>query len=215
MSRRSTTSLYGKVSVVFNPFSFFSFSSSLSVFLSQRYYRLKLIHPPATGNSTIIDELYHQLNGIPPTAIVCSVGGGGLLNGLILGLDRYGWYDSVSVIGMETHGADSLSASIAAGELVTLPAITSIARSLGVTRVSEKTWEFAQRGNVHNVVLSDAQAAMACVRLADEERIVVEPACGVSVAACYGQTLREVVPDFSEESRVVIIVCGGEFNFIS
>jgi len=79
--------------------------------------------------------------------------------------------------------------------------------------VSEKTWEFAQRANVHSVVLSDAQAAMACVRLANEERIVVEPACGVSVAACYGQTLREVVPDFSEDSRVVIIVCGGEFTF--
>lgn len=159
----------------------------------------------------MIDELYHQLNGIPPTAIVCSVGGGGLLNGLVLGLDRYGWYDRVSIIGMETRGADSLSASIAAGELVTLPGITSIARSLGVTRVSEKTWEFAQRSNVHSVVLSDAQAAMACVRFAAEEGIVVEPACGVSVAACYGQTLKQVVPDFSEESRVVIIVCGGEF----
>lgn len=56
---------------------------------------------------------------------------------------------------------------------------------------------------------------MACVRLANEERIVVEPACGVSVAACYGQTLREVVPDFSEDSRVVIIVCGGEFTLFS
>lgn len=111
---------------------------------------------------------------------------------------------------METHGADSLSASVAAGELVTLPGITSIARSLGVTRVSEKTWEFAQRSNVRSVVLSNAQAAMACVRFAAEERIVVEPACGVSVAACYEQTLREVVPGFSEESRVVIIVCGGE-----
>jgi hypothetical protein len=34
-----------------------------------------------------MDELYLQLNGSPPNAIVCSVGGGGLLNGIMLGLD--------------------------------------------------------------------------------------------------------------------------------
>jgi L-serine/L-threonine ammonia-lyase len=114
---------------------------------------------------------------------------------------------------METHGADSLAASVRAGRLVTLPAITSIARSLGVTRVSDKTWEFAQMPNVKSVVLSDAKAAMACVRLADEESIIVEPACGVSVAACYEPVLRAVVPGFSKESKVVIIVCGGKNLF--
>lgn len=162
------------------------------------------------GNSTVVDELYHQLNGSPPDAIICSVGGGGLLNGIMLGLARYGWEDAVTVVGMETLGADSLAASVRAGRLVTLPAITSIARSLGVTRVSDKTWEFAQMPNVKSVVLSDAQAAMACVRLADEENLIVEPACGVSVAACYESVLRRVVPGFCRESKVVVIVCGGK-----
>ncbi|MCJ1302434.1 hypothetical protein MMC08_005237 [Hypocenomyce scalaris] len=161
------------------------------------------------GNSTIIDELYLQLNGSPPDAIVCSVGGGGLLNGIMLGLERYGWSDLVAVLGMETKGADSLGESIRAGHIVTLPGITSIARSLGVTRVSDKTWEFAQQENVKSVVLSDAQAAMACVRLAAEEKIIVEPACGVSVAACYQEVLAAIVPNFNKNSKVVIIVCGG------
>lgn len=153
-----------------------------------------------------------QLGGSPPSAIVCSVGGGGLLNGIMLGLKRYGWSEDVTLIGMETQGADSLAESVRAGNLVTLPGITSIALSLGVTRVSEKTWEFAQLSNVKSVVLSDGQAAMACVHLADEENIVVEPACGVSVAACYESILREVVPGFCRESKVVIIVCGGKFS---
>jgi L-serine/L-threonine ammonia-lyase len=113
---------------------------------------------------------------------------------------------------METRGADSLAESIRAGQIVTLPGITSIARSLGVTRVSDKTWEFAQREKVKSVVLSDAQAAMACVRLAAEEKIIVEPACGVSVAACYHDILQKTVPNFNKKSRVVIIVCGGEFS---
>jgi L-serine/L-threonine ammonia-lyase len=112
---------------------------------------------------------------------------------------------------METRGADSLAESVRAGHVVTLPAITSIARSLGVTRVSDKTWAFAQQENVKSIVLSDAQAAIACVRLAAEEKIIVEPACGVSVAACYQDILQGIVPGFNKNSRVVIIVCGGEF----
>jgi L-serine/L-threonine ammonia-lyase len=157
-----------------------------------------------------MDELYLQLNGSHPDAIVCSVGGGGLLNGIMLGLERYGWSDHVTVVGMETRGADSFAESIRAGHIVTLPGITSIARSLGVTRVSDKTWEFAQQENVKSIVLSDAQAAMACVSLAAEEKIIVEPACGVSVAACYQEVLRGIVPNFNKNSKVVIIVCGGK-----
>lgn len=58
-----------------------------------------------------------------PGAVVLSVGGGGLLNGVVEGLRRAGWYD-VPVIAMETVGAHSLNAAMKAGELVTLPAIT-------------------------------------------------------------------------------------------
>jgi L-serine/L-threonine ammonia-lyase len=77
-----------------------------------------------------VDELYQQFRGSPPDAIVCSIGGGGLLDGIMLGLERYGWASMVTVIGMETHGADALSQSVLAGRLVTLPKITSIATSL-------------------------------------------------------------------------------------
>lgn len=163
------------------------------------------------GNSTVVDELYQQLRGSPPDAIVCSVGGGGLLNGVMMGLERYGWEDLVTVIGMETQGADSLSQSVLAGQLLTIPKITSIATSLGVKRVSEQTWEWAKKENVHSVTLSDAHAALGCIKLADEEKLIVEPACGVSVAACYHGILEALVPRFNKDSKVVIIVCGGKF----
>lgn len=58
-----------------------------------------------------------------PGAIVLSVGGGGLLNGVVEGLRRAGW-DDVPIVAMETLGAHSLNATVQAGELVTLPAIT-------------------------------------------------------------------------------------------
>lgn len=67
-------------------------------------------------------ELEHDLKE-KPGAIVLSVGGGGLLNGVVEGLRRANWAD-VPVVAMETMGAHSLHVAMEAGEHVTLPAIT-------------------------------------------------------------------------------------------
>lgn len=166
-----------------------------------------------SGNSSIIDELAEQFEGEAPDAIICSVGGGGLLNGIMLGLDRYGWNKSVTVLALETEGADCLSQAIQADQQVTLSCITSIAKSLGVPCVSSRTLDlFKRRSNLYNVVLSDADAARACVRFADDHKMMVEPACGVSLALCYNGTLSRLIPNLNLRSRVVVIVCGGKMH---
>ena len=55
--------------------------------------------------------------------MILSVGGGGLLSGVLQGMHEVGWTD-VPVVAMETKGADSFDAAVRAGELVTLDAIT-------------------------------------------------------------------------------------------
>lgn len=245
--------------------------------------------PIWTGNSTIIDELAAQLpppetdsekknfssKPVPMDAIVCSVGGGGLLNGLVMGLQRYQKLmnpktvseaamktNPIHLLAIETDGTNSLSESVLQNSLVSLPKITSQATSLGAIRVSEQTFGYATNPppgmKVHSSVLSDADAARGVLRLADEERLLVELACGVCVEAVVGDRgrdlaaaaraskrrrtetghrdegygddrsttdeevsssegvgeelgskLRQLVPDLNEESRVVIVVCGG------
>lgn len=113
------------------------------------------------------------------------------------------------VVAVETKGADSLALALEKGELATLPAIKSIATSLGARTVAANAFKYAQRESVKSVVLSDEGAIEGCVRFADDERIMVEPACGVSLALCYGGRLKKVLPDLAEESKVVIVVCGG------
>jgi len=71
-----------------------------------------------------------------PDAIVTVCGGGGLAMGILQGLEDVGW-ESVRVLVAETAGAESLNASLRAGRLVTLPKISSVARSLGALTVSE------------------------------------------------------------------------------
>lgn len=170
-----------------------------------------------TGHASMIPELDAQMaedfgSGAPST-LVCSVGGGGLLNGIVQGVDALGGpWANTKILAVETRGADSLAASLEAGAHSTLPAITSIATSLGAVRVSDRTWELASKRphQIQSVVLSDDEAAMGCWRLADDERIIVEPACGVSVALCYGGRLeRALGRKVDPRERVVIVVCGG------
>lgn len=162
------------------------------------------------GNATLISEIVDDLGGAPD-AIIASVGGGGLFCGIQLGLKDHGLLN-VPVLAVETEGAASLNASLQAGELVTLPSITSIATSLGARQVAPKTFELAKLPNVKSLVLSDAQAAISCCRLMDDEKIAVEAACGVSAATIYYGLLRKVVPDLNSDSRVVLVVCGGMSN---
>jgi L-serine/L-threonine ammonia-lyase len=168
------------------------------------------------GASSIIDELVEQMPGVTIDAIVCSVGGGGLLNGIMQGIERTKWPGGnvPKVMAVETKGAESLNASILAGEHITLPAITSIASSLGAPKVSDKTWDYCKSPNLVSIVISDAEAAISCVRFADDCRFLVEPACGATIAAAYYGHLRtwfgKGLTDAEwKEKNIVLEVCGG------
>ncbi|KAK3685950.1 tryptophan synthase beta subunit-like PLP-dependent enzyme [Podospora appendiculata] len=175
-------------------------------------------HPDIwAGAATLVDEVAEQMAepAVPIDAIVCNVGGGGLLNGVLEGLEARRM-DGVKVLAVETVGAASLHASVQAGQLVTLPAITSIATSLGATRVSEKTWEWAQRSGdrLTSSTVTDGEAALACVRFLDDEKVLVEVSCGATVATAYNGDLRRYLgkgdsDEVWKRKNVVLVVCGG------
>jgi L-serine/L-threonine ammonia-lyase len=150
------------------------------------------------GHSTLIDEVVEA--GLEFDAVVTAVGGGGLFCGIVEGLRSHG-LGHVPVIAVETEGAASLQASLAAGELVSLPAITSIATSLGARRVAAEAFERARSHPTIAVQVSDAEATAACIRFADAQRVLVEPACGAALAA--------VDRHASKYRRVLVEVCGG------
>jgi L-serine/L-threonine ammonia-lyase len=153
------------------------------------------------GHATLIDEVVHA--GVAFDCVVASVGGGGLLAGIVQGLRRNGLHH-VPVIAVETEGAASFAATLAAGEPVTLPAITSIATSLGARRAMPRLLDLAREHEIISVVVSDKQAVQACTRFADATRVLVEPACGASIAAL------DVHPEVFERFRAPLIeVCGG------
>jgi L-serine/L-threonine ammonia-lyase len=153
------------------------------------------------GHASMIDEV--AASGLRPDAVVLAVGGGGLLAGVAAGLRRQGW-NEVPLIAVETEGADAYAQSLRAGALVELPAIASIATSLGARKVSRHAFELAQSHPIVPVVVSDAEAVAACLRFMDDHRVVVEPACGAALAVAYEGHEALAVYD-----NVLVIVCGG------
>ncbi|NP_001314865.1 serine dehydratase-like isoform X1 [Danio rerio] len=176
---------------------------------------LTVIHPfnqPLVwkGHSSIVHELKASLPS-RPGLIVLSVGGGGLFCGVIEGLDEVGWGD-VPVLCMETKGADCFNVALKAKNLVTLPDITSQAVCLGAKTACQQAFEYGKRPTVISEVVTDLQALEAVELFLDEERVLVELACGASLAAVYSG----VVNRLQDEGRLpkplgplVMIVCGG------
>ncbi len=165
-----------------------------------------LVHPfddPLVwrGHATLVDEVARS--GIRPEAVAVSVGGGGLLCGLVEGLRRNGWVD-VPVIAVETEGADSLARSVQAGHRVELPAITSLATTLGAKKICAQAFDWARDHPLRSVVVSDREAVSACLRFLADHRVVVEPACGASLAAVY-----DGAPELDDFESVLVVVCGG------
>lgn len=166
------------------------------------------------GHASVIAEAAASLGArVKPGAVVVAVGGGGLLCGVVQGLRDVGWTD-VPVVAMETVGADCFNAAVKAGRLVTLDDITSEAKCLGAKTVCQKAFEHSQNQdlNIISELVTDQQALHAVHTFLDEERVLVEMACGAALAAVYSGIIQKL----QDESRLpallgplLVIVCGG------
>jgi len=153
------------------------------------------------GHASMVDEVAGA--GLKPGAVVLSVGGGGLLSGVAEGLQRNGGA-GIPILAVETDGAASLHAAMAAGHAVELERLGSIATSLGAKRVCDRALQWTQERPVQSLLVSDRSALAACERFLADHRLLVEPACGASLAAVY-----ERAPELEPFESLLVVVCGG------
>ena len=153
------------------------------------------------GHSTLVDEVLEVCPQVD--VMVTSVGGAGLLAGILTGLMRHGRTDC-RIIACETEGAASFAAAMKAGHPVRLPRIDTVATSLGAAKVAAWPVRHLRDFRHQCVVLRDEDAIMGVVRFASDLRQLVEPACGVSLAVAYLDH-----PAIADAHDVVIVVCGG------
>jgi len=161
------------------------------------------------GHSTMIDEIFNQLEGAAPDAVVASVGGGGLLAGVLTGLQkRETWAKKTVVVAAETEGAASMHRALEAGKPVHIGTIKTIASSLGAPKVCDEVVSKAlsHPAGTKSILVSDKEALAGTTLLLNEHRFLCEPACGAAIAASC--RLETVIPNYSD-ATLVIIVCGG------
>jgi len=143
------------------------------------------------------------LDDVPQvTDIVLSVGGGGMMAGV--GMAIKSLKPSVRMWGVETQGADAMARSLAAGKIVTLEAMTSLARSLGAPAPSERTFAMARQFLESVTVVSDKDALDAARFLLERLKVLAEPAASCTFAAA-----TRLQGQFSAGKHVVLLLSGG------
>ncbi len=164
-----------------------------------------LIHPfdddaVIAGQGTLGLEI---MEDVPQaTDIIASIGGGGMAAGVALAAKSVN--PTLKAWAVETVGADAMSQAIAAGRPVTLPAITSIAKTLGAPFVTQRTLDLIRDLYESVTVVPDSEAVDALLYIAQRLKVITEPAAACTLAAA--ERLRE---NFTPQSHVVLVFCGG------
>ncbi|ODV79298.1 tryptophan synthase beta subunit-like PLP-dependent enzyme [Suhomyces tanzawaensis NRRL Y-17324] len=166
------------------------------------------------GHAQLVDELLQQLENADTTAdnikgVVCSVGGGGLYNGVVEGLQRNGL--SVPVLAVETTQTNCFSSALDAGKVVRLANIKTLATSLGSPYISQKSLDNHASYPTTVKVIDDLDAVQGVIDHFDHTGSLVEPACGATMAFAYGKVdqLEKVFGKLTQDDVIVFVVCGG------
>ncbi|TFK55277.1 tryptophan synthase beta subunit-like PLP-dependent enzyme [Heliocybe sulcata] len=189
------------------------------------------------GHASMVDEIAAQLSGTKPDAIFCSVGGGGLLAGIIVGCKRVGW-DDVPIVGLETHGTSCFYQSMLRNSGRPVPSylrsreymlseehsdllLANVAPTLPLSKVSclaastpsagALKLALERQGPVRPLSIPDEMSMDACCKFADDHKLLVELACSTTLAPAYSSSLFSNIFRTSRPKNVVFLVCGG-FN---
>lgn len=180
-------------------------AEALKIFSTTKnsYYIPPFDHPLIwEGNSSLVDELVTQAK-TKPDCIVVSVGGGGLLYGILQGLKRVGWGD-VAVIAVEPSGACAYYESVKAGKPVKLASVKTVATSLGTKTIAEKLLDEGRDHLIISQLVTDQECLDSCLHFLSDHNILVEPACGATLSMAYFN--KPILENFN---NIIFIACGG------
>ncbi|CCK69132.1 L-serine/L-threonine ammonia-lyase CHA1 KNAG_0C00180 [Huiozyma naganishii CBS 8797] len=171
------------------------------------------------GHATLVDEIMETLNSQKiqtenVKGIVCSVGGGGLYNGIMQGLEKHGLAEKIPIVGVETRGCHVLNTSLNLNKQIEFEKITSIATSLGTASISKQTFELAKKYNTRSVVVDDSKVIETCLKYTRDFNMVAEPACGAALHLAYNVDILEKALGHSltPNDVILVIACGGSSN---
>jgi threonine dehydratase len=155
------------------------------------------------GQGTLGLELLEQNPYLD--AVVCAIGGGGLIAGVGAALKETN--PQIDVIGVEPETLPSMKTALEQDRPVEIPEGQTIADGIAVREVGDLTFATARKYVDRIVTVSEQEIANAILVMLEEEKSVAEGAGAASVAALLGDDLPEL-----EGERVSPLICGGNID---
>lgn len=157
----------------------------------------------ATGQGTIAMEIVQEM----PTVdyIIAPVGGGGLLTGVSTLAKMLN--PKIQVIGVEPLEAASMTAALAAGEVVELESANTIADGTAVRAVGDKLLPYVQENVAQMLQVEDNELIGVFLDMVENHKMIVENSGLLSVAALKQLDLKG--------KKIVCILSGGNMDVIT
>lgn len=173
---------------------------------------LEMIHPfddehVIAGQGTIACEILKKCVSQPVDAIFVCCGGGGMLAGISAYIKQV--RPNVKVYGVEAADAAGMTASLAAGHVVTLPSVGLFADGAAVKTVGSETFRLCHK-YVDGMITVDTDQICNAIKLAyNDARVVLEPAGALGIAGMK----KHVEENNISGSTFVAITSGANMDF--
>ncbi len=169
---------------------------------------LTLVHPfddpmLVAGHGTVGWEINEDLSRVD--AVVCGIGGGGLIAGIATAMREL--TPGVRIFGVEPEGAATMSEALAAGAVVRLSDLDTIADGLAPPFVGELNLKIVQSSVEAVVKVSDDAIRRAMRVILERTKMLAEPAGAAALAA-----LLEGQLSIEPGSVVAVILSGGNVD---
>ena len=166
------------------------------------------IHPfddlaVATGQGSIAMEIFKELPLVE--YILVPIGGGGLATGVSTLAKLLN--PKIKVIGVEPAGANCMQSSIAAGKVITLPGVNTIADGTAVKTPGSKIFPYIQKNLDDIITVEDDELIGSFLDMVENHKMVVENSGLLTVAALKHLDV--------QDKRVVSILSGGNMDIIT
>ncbi|WP_419421246.1 threonine ammonia-lyase (plasmid) [Legionella sp. D16C41] len=167
-----------------------------------------LVHPfegyqTALGTATLGLEFAEQIQGLD--AVIIAIGGGGLCAGVSNAFKQI--QPSCKIYGVEPEGADTMYRSFMANKPIAIDKVQTIADSLGAPKAEPYSFQLCKQNVDKLIKVSDKELITAMKIIAEELKMMVEPACAASIAACLQLANGEL-----QGKRIGIVFCGSNID---
>lgn len=154
------------------------------------------------GQGTIGLELLDQLPDLD--AVIVPIGGGGLISGVAFAIKQLN--PKVKVYGVQAQGAASMLNSIQNNQIECLESVSTIADGIAVKEPGDLTFELVNKYVDDIVTVNDDEISTAILTLMEQQKLVVEGAGAVAVAA----VLFDKLP--LKDKKVACLLSGGNID---